>query len=219
MEKQLDKCKWLCHIACHVGKVITTTLVYFLLISVSLVLLYRFIPVPFTPLMIARTIEARLDGEELQIHHQWVPYHQISSELVNAVIDAEDAHFYEHKGFDIEAIRYAIEMNERYGRIICGGSTISQQTAKNIFCTNSRTYLRKAFEAYYTVLIELLWGKERILEVYLNMIEMGDGVFGAEAAAQAFFHCSAEQLSKSEAIQIAYSLSAPRVYMGKPEYY
>ncbi len=216
MEKQSDNCKRLCNIVCLIGKLVTTTLTYFLIFSVCLVLLYRYIPIPVTPLMIARTIEARINGEELHIQHKWVPYEQISSELVNAVINAEDAHFYEHRGFDLEAIRYAKEMNERYGYITGGGSTITQQTAKNIFCTHARTYLRKAVETYYSVLIELLWGKERILEVYLNMIEMGDGVFGAEAAAQAFFHCSAQDLSKYEAEQIAYSLPAPRTYMGKP---
>jgi monofunctional biosynthetic peptidoglycan transglycosylase len=197
-------------------QLIGTAAFYFFITSIALVLLYRFIPVPFTPHMISRKIEARAEGSTLHILHQWVPIEKISPHLQRSVIEAEDAHFYEHRGFDFDAITYAQEQNERYGMIVSGGSTISQQTAKNIFCTHARTYTRKAFEAYFTILIELLWGKERILEVYLNMIEMGDGVFGAEAAAQSYFHCSAEQLNQYQAAQIALSLPAPRLYMGKP---
>lgn len=199
-------------------QLIGTVAFYFIITSIALVLLYRFIPIPFTPHMISRKIEARAESGTLHIQHQWVPLERISPHLQRSVIEAEDAHFYQHRGFDFDAIKYAKEQNEEYGMIVSGGSTISQQTAKNIFCTHARTYTRKAFETYFTLLIELLWGKERILEVYLNMIEMGDGIFGAEAAAQTHFHCSAERLTQYEARQLAYSLPAPRLYWGKTRY-
>ena len=138
------------------------------------------------------------------------PLEDISPNLIAAVIDHEDAKFYEHRGFDWDAISYAYEQNQRYGRIVCGGSTISQQTAKNIFTFHSRTYLRKAVEAYFTILMELLWSKELILEVYLNMIEMGDGVFGAEAAADYYFSTSAAGLTRYDANYLAARLPDPR---------
>ena len=192
------------------AKILTTLLLSFFLSTLLIVLLFRFVPVPFTPLMLKRHIEAHQQGRHLQIQHHWTPLEDISPDLIAAVIDHEDAKFYDHRGFDWDAISYAYEQNQRYGRIVCGGSTISQQTAKNIFTFHSRTYLRKAVEAYFTVLIEFLWGKERILEVYLNMIEMGDGVFGAEAAADYYFSTSAAGLNRYDANYIAARLPAPR---------
>lgn len=192
------------------AKILTNLLLSFLLGSIALVLLFRFVPVPFTPLMLKRHIEAHQQGRHLEIQHQWIPLEDISPNLIAAVIDHEDAKFYDHRGFDWDAIRCAHKLNQRYGRITCGGSTISQQTAKNIFTFHSRTYLRKAVEAYFTILIEFLWGKERILEVYLNMIEMGDGVFGAEAAADYYFSTSAAGLNRYDANYIAARLPDPR---------
>mgnify|MGYP002513711038 FL=1 len=191
-------------------RILTNLLLSFLLGSIALVLLFRFVPVPFTPLMLLRHIEAHQQGRHLDIQHQWTPLEDISPNLIAAVIDHEDAKFYDHRGFDWDAIRCAHKLNQRYGRITCGGSTISQQTAKNIFTFHSRTYLRKAVEAYFTVLIEFLWGKERILEVYLNMIEMGDGVFGAEAAADYYFSTSAAGLTRYDANYLAARLPDPR---------
>lgn len=191
-------------------RILTNLLLSFLLGSIALVLLFRFVPVPFTPLMLKRHIEAHQQGRHLQIQHHWTPLEDISPDLIAAVIDHEDAKFYDHRGFDWDAISYAYEQNQRYGRIVCGGSTISQQTAKNIFTFHSRTYLRKGVEAYFTILIEFLWGKERILEVYLNMIEMGDGVFGAEAAADYYFSTSAAVLNRYDANYIAWRLPDPR---------
>lgn len=191
-------------------RILTNLLLSFLLGSIALVLLFKFVPVPFTPLMLLRHIEAHQQGRHLEIQHQWTPLEDISPNLIAAVIDHEDAKFYDHRGFDWDAIRCAHKLNQRYGRITCGGSTISQQTAKNIFTFHSRTYLRKAVEAYFTVLIEFLWGKERILEVYLNMIEMGDGVFGAEAAADYYFSTSAAGLNRYDANYIAWRLPDPR---------
>ena len=192
------------------AKILTTLLLSFFLSTLLIVLLFRFVPVPFTPLMLKRHIEAHQQGRHLQIQHQWTPLEDISPNLIAAVIDHEDAKFYDHRGFDWDAIRCAHKLNQRYGRITCGGSTISQQTAKNIFTFHSRTYLRKAVEAYFTILIEFLWGKERILEVYLNMIEMGDGVFGAEAAADYYFSTSAAGLDHYDANYIAARLPDPR---------
>ena len=192
------------------AKILTTLLLSFFLSTLLIVLLFRFVPVPFTPLMLLRHIEAHQQGRHLQIQHEWTPLEDISPDLIAAVIDHEDAKFYEHRGFDWDAISYAYEQNQRYGRIVCGGSTISQQTAKNIFTFHSRTYLRKAVEAYFTVLIEFLWGKERIMEVYLNMIEMGDGVFGAEAAADYYFSTSAAGLNRYDANYLAARLPDPR---------
>ena len=192
------------------AKILTTLLLSFFLSTLLIVLLFRFVPVPFTPLMLLRHIEAHQQGRHLEIQHHWTPLEDISPDLIAAVIDHEDAKFYDHRGFDWDAISYAYEQNQRYGRIVCGGSTISQQTAKNIFTFHSRTYLRKAVEAYFTILIEFLWGKERILEVYLNMIEMGDGVFGAEAAADYYFSTSAAGLDHYDANYIAARLPDPR---------
>ena len=188
-------------------------ILYFFLSSIALVVLFKFVPVPFTPLMLIRQVEARSEGRRLEIHHEWVPIEDISPELIAAVIDEEDARFYEHRGFDWDAIQCAHRYNQRMGKSIRGGSTISQQTAKNIFCTPSRTYVRKVFEAYFTILIEFIWGKERIMEVYLNSIEMGDGVFGAEAAANYHFRTSAAALDRYEAYYIARGLCNPRIFL------
>ena len=194
-------------------KHLSNLILSFFLSSIALVVVFKFVPVPFTPLMLIRQVEARSEGRRLEIHHEWVPIEEISPELIAAVIDEEDARFYEHRGFDWDAIQCAHRYNQRMGKSIRGGSTISQQTAKNIFCTPSRTYVRKAFEAYFTILIEFIWGKERIMEVYLNSIEMGDGVFGAEAAANYHFRTSAAALDRYEAYYIARGLCNPRIFL------
>lgn len=186
----------------------------FLLVSVCWVLVLRVVPVRLTPLMLIRMAEARRHGNSLAIRQTWVPIEKISPDMIAAVVDSEDAGFYTHRGFDWDAICSAYRVNRYYGRIVRGGSTISQQTAKNVFCTPSRTYLRKAFEAYFTALIELLWGKERIMEVYLNVVETGDGLFGVEAISQSYFGHSADRLSPSEACYIATILPCPHCYNG-----
>ena len=192
------------------ANILSTLLLSFFLSTLLLVVLFKFVPVPYTPLMCLRHMEAYREGRSLDIQHEWVPLEDISPNLIAAVINHEDAKFYEHRGFDWDAIVYAYEQNQHYGYIVSGGSTISQQTAKNIFTFHSRTYLRKAVEAYFTVLIEFIWGKERIMEVYLNMIEMGDGVFGAEAAAEHYFCDSAAGLNRHEANDLAVRLPDPR---------
>jgi monofunctional biosynthetic peptidoglycan transglycosylase len=178
-------------------------------ISLFFVVLYKFVPVPFTPLMLMRTIENNIDKKENSFSHDWEPIENISVNLQKAVIASEDGSFLVHNGFDFKAMQKAYKGNER-GRKIKGGSTISQQTAKNVFLWQGRSYLRKGLEAYFTVLIEFIWGKERIMEVYLNSIEMGNGVYGAQAAAEHWYRKDAKDLTPIQAAGIAAILPSPR---------
>lgn len=174
----------------------------FLLLSAFSVLLFRWVPVPITPLMLIRCVEQKSRGEKMVLRHDWVALEQISPKLQLAVVCSEDQNYLKHYGFDFDAIEKAMKTNENGGKLR-GASTISQQTAKNVFLWPGRSYLRKGFEVYFTLLIELLWSKERIMEVYLNSIEMGKGVYGAEAAADYWFHKQAKDLSKAESAAIA----------------
>ena len=177
--------------------------------SIVLVALLSVFPVYFTPLMGIRTAEqAILKNKSLAFKKDWEPIENISPHLYLAVVAAEDQKFLTHSGFDWEAIEKAFEGNKT-GKQLRGGSTISNQTAKNVFLWPGRNFIRKGIEAYFTVLIEFLWGKERILEVYLNVIEMGDGIYGAEAAAQYYFKKPASKLTRQEAALIAAVLPNP----------
>lgn len=178
-------------------------------LSIFVVVVYKFIPVYVTPLMIARSFERLWDGEEVRLEHKWVPVEKISPYLVQAVVASEDNLFMQHRGFDMQQIRKAID-ERKEGKRERGASTISQQTAKNVFLLPARSFVRKGLEAYFTVLIEWIWGKERIMEVYLNSIEMGDGIYGAEATARINFSKSAEKLTAGEAALIAATLPNPR---------
>lgn len=184
---------------------------WFLGISVGLVILYRFVPPPVTPLMVIRVFEQAFDEKrEVRLYKDWVSLDEMSPSMPLAVITSEDQKFEEHFGFDLEAIEKAQKYNARHkGKKVKGASTISQQTAKNVFLWPQRSYVRKAFEVYFTFLIELIWSKERIIEVYLNVIEMGDGVYGAEAAAQQYFGKSVSRLNDNEAALIAACLPNP----------
>jgi len=166
------------------------------------VILYRFIPPPVTPLMVIRAVEGR------GLDHRWKPIDKVAPALPRALIAAEDAKFCDHRGFDFDALQKAYENNES-GRKIRGGSTISQQTAKNVFLWPGRSYVRKGLEAWFTVLIETFWGKKRIMEVYLNSIEYGSGIYGAEAAAQRYFGVGADQLTQAQAARLAAILPSP----------
>lgn len=179
-------------------------------ITIGLTLLYRFVPVPLTPLMVIRLFEEPKAGQKHRLYHDWVAYDQISPHLVKAVVASEDQRFMEHWGFDLKAIEKAYKRNQKGKKRKLGGSTISMQTAKNVYLWPGRTWIRKGFEAYFTGLIELLWSKERIMEVYLNSIEMGAGIYGAEAAAQAWFNKPATKLTAREAVRIAACLPDPR---------
>lgn len=183
----------------------------FIAVSLFFVVLYKFVPVPFTPLMAIRAIENKKADKEAICSHDWEPLENISINLQKAVIASEDGMFLSHNGFDFGAMQKAYKNNSR-GRKIKGGSTISQQTAKNVFLWQGRSYLRKGLEAYFTVLIELIWGKERIMEVYLNSIEMGDGVYGAQAAAQHWYRKDAANLTPIQAAGIAAILPNPRKF-------
>ncbi|GAA4057199.1 monofunctional biosynthetic peptidoglycan transglycosylase [Flavobacterium chungnamense] len=186
-------------------------MLWFFGISILLVVLFKWIPVPFTPLMITRAIEQKIDGQEMTCSHDWVPLEDISINLQKAVIASEDGNFLKHNGFDFKAMQKAFKNNNR-GKKLKGGSTISQQTAKNVFLWQGRSYIRKGLEAYFTFLIEIVWGKERIMEVYLNSIEMGKGVYGAEAAAEHWYRTDAKNLTKIQAAGIAAILPNPRKY-------
>lgn len=186
-------------------------LLWFFGISLFLVILFKWVPVPFTPLMVTRALEQKFAEKEMTCSHTWVPLEEISTNMQKAVIASEDGTFLSHYGFDFKAMQKAFRNNER-GRRLKGGSTISQQTAKNVFLWQGRSYLRKGLEAYFTVLIEIVWGKERIMEVYLNSIEMGEGVYGVEAASEYWYKTKADNLTKMEAAGIAAILPNPRKY-------
>jgi len=184
-------------------------LIFFFASSIVFTILYRFIPPPATPLMLIRVIENIADKKTPAIKKDWVSIDNISPYLVLAVITSEDNNFETHYGLDFKAIEKAKKLNAR-GKKIRGASTITQQTAKNVYLWQARTYVRKGLELYFSGLIELFWGKKRIMEVYLNVIEMGDGIYGAEAASQFYFHKSAKSLTRSEASALAAVLPNPR---------
>ena len=182
--------------------------------TIFFVVLYRFVPVPLTPLMIIRCAQQVSRGEKIRLKHQWVPLEEMSKYLPVAVMASEDQRFLQHHGFDVVEIQNAIEERQS-GKRLRGGSTISQQTAKNVFLWPKSSWVRKGFEAYFTVLIELCWNKERIMEVYLNSIEMGDGIYGAEAVAQQHFSRPAKKLSPANCALVAATLPNPLKYSSK----
>jgi monofunctional biosynthetic peptidoglycan transglycosylase len=196
----------------RVSRFIIKLFLWFGVLSILWVLFYKFVPIAYTPLMALRYINGNTDYES---HHDWKPIEQISTNLQLAVICAEDQNFINHNGFDYEAIKRAFNENKITKRTK-GGSTISQQTAKNVFLWPQRSWLRKGFEVYFTFLIEKVWGKERILEVYLNSIEMGDGVYGAEAASNYWFNKKAKNLTRQEAASIAGVLPNPLEFKANP---
>jgi monofunctional biosynthetic peptidoglycan transglycosylase len=191
-----------------IGRFIVNVFIGFILLSVLSVVLFRFIAVPFTPLMIIRCVQQELHGKPVMMYKSWQPISKISPNLQLAVVASEDQNFLSHMGFDVKAIQEDIEYNKTH-RIKRGASTISQQTAKNVFLWPSRSLVRKGFEVYFTFLIELIWSKERIMEVYLNVIEMGDGIYGAEAASQVYFKKHAKDLSPYQAACIASIIPDP----------
>lgn len=183
-------------------RILKLTVILFLGITVFWVILYRFVNPPVTWLMVTRGFERKSDGKDWKIDKQWIDFDDIADPMKKAAVAAEDQKFLDHFGFDFKAMERAIDKNAHSHKLI-GGSTISQQTAKNVFLWSGRSYVRKAFEAYFTVLIEIFWSKKRIMEVYLNEIEMGDGIYGVEAASQAYYHKSAGNLSTYQAAAIA----------------
>ena len=183
----------------------------FITVSVALVLMFRWVPVRYTPLMLKRAIQYR-KVESFSTKHDWVSLKDISPEMVKAVVMTEDQKFYTHKGFDWDALKEMWDAHNKKGTRLRGCSTISQQTAKNVFSFGSHTSTRKVWEAYWTVLIEKLWSKDRIMEVYLNVIEMGPGIYGAESAAKHYYGIHAKSLNRRQAVSIAICLPNPLRY-------
>lgn len=195
-------------------KYILYILLFFFLSTLSAVIVYRYMPVYYTPLMAIRSWEYRSSGRPTPLRHHWVPIEQISPYLVSAVIAGEDGRFFRHSGFDTVEIKKALRENKTRKRPR-GASTISQQTAKNVFLWPASSWVRKGLEAYFTVLIEFFWSKERILEVYLNSIEMGPGIYGAHAAAQYYFSRTPDRLTREQSALLAAVLPNPRRYSVK----
>ena len=196
--------------------IIRWTVVAFLGSTILAVVALRFLPVYFTPLMFIRCYEQMTEGKSLKMKHHWVPLNKISTSLPMAVMASEDAKFLKHHGFDYQAIEHAAERNRKHPeKRKLGASTISQQTAKNVFLWPGRSWVRKGFEVYFTALIELMWPKERIMEVYLNSIEMGDGIYGADAVAEEHFGTDALSLTKAQCALIAATLPNPRKFSSK----
>lgn len=201
-----------------ITNIIKWMVVAFFVTTIFSVIIYKYVPVYVTPLMVIRTVSS-----SESIHHKWISLEEMPEDIVKAVIASEDAHFLSHNGFDFKAIKQAIEHNKKNNKTKRGASTISQQTAKNVFLWPSRSWLRKGLEAYFTVLIELFWDKQRIIEVYLNSIEMGNGIFGIAAVADKHFDKEPEELTKRQCALIAATLpnpikfnsAAPSPYMRK----
>jgi len=180
-----------------------------IVVSVLWVLLYKYVQVPYTPLMLKRSIQFSGQDSEFCTRHDWVPLENISANMVKAVIATEDNRFAQHNGFDIEEIRKMLDEHQDKGKPIRGCSTISQQTAKNCFTFCSDTWIRKGFEAWYTFLIEKIWGKRRIMEVYLNVVELGKGIYGVETASQVWYGKNAARLTQVQSIKLAVCLPNP----------
>ncbi|MEJ7695044.1 monofunctional biosynthetic peptidoglycan transglycosylase [Daejeonella sp.] len=191
------------------ARILAKVIIWFIGITFVWVLALKFINPPVTFLMLQRGIERKIDGKEWKIEKEWIHFDDLSDNLKKAAIAGEDVNFLKHRGFDFKAMENAFEKNQKSKKVI-GGSTISQQTAKNVFLWPGRSYVRKAFEVYFTGLIELLWSKERILEVYLNVIETGDGLYGAEAASRNYYHKSAVSMTKQQAALLVAVFPNPR---------
>ena len=183
---------------------------WFVGVSLFSVIVFKWMPIPVTPLMLIRNVQQVAKGEKLKLKHDWVSIKKISPHMQLAAVCSEDQNFFKHHGFDFGAMKKAMKEAERKNGKLRGASTISQQTAKNVFLWPGRSWVRKGLEVWFTGLIELIWGKKRILEVYLNSIEMGNGIYGAEAAAQNYFGTPASKLSKYQAASVIAILPSPR---------
>lgn len=191
-------------------RVTKLAVIFFFSSTLLAVVLFSFINPPVTPLMVKRAFLKKPDGKRVGIHKDWVSFKEISPAMMRAVIASEDNRFLDHWGIDVDAVQKAVEYNKRHRRKR-GASTITQQVAKNVFLWPSRTWIRKGFELYFTVLIEVVWSKKRIMVVYLNVMETGNGLYGVEAAAQKYFRKPAAKLTRGEAALIAAALPNPRV--------
>lgn len=195
-------------------RIVAKVLLGLLAFSTFMVVVFKFVPPFRTPLMISRSVGAMIGGKDSHIRYDWTPYEEISREAAIAVVASEDQNFPNHWGFDLGEIKKAITQSKT-GKRTRGASTISQQVAKNVFLWNGRSFLRKGLEVYFTMLIELVWGKERILEVYLNVAEMGDMTFGVQAASQRYFKKPANKITRKQAALLAAVLPNPRRFLVK----
>ncbi|MGD0710095.1 MAG: monofunctional biosynthetic peptidoglycan transglycosylase [Bacteroidales bacterium] len=200
-----NKIKWL-------GKWMLRLFLFFFVFTLTPVVLYKFFSPSITPLMFLRALAMKTSGDTIHLSYKWIPIDDMSPYLYRAAIAAEDDHFMTHHGFNFGAMEQALESNEKNEKFIKGGSTISQQTSKNVFLWPNRDYLRKGLEAWFTILTEQLWGKKRIMEVYLNVVELGDGVFGVEAASMKYFKKHASQLNQWEAASLIAVFPNPHIY-------
>lgn len=198
-----------------IGRLIKWIVVAFFASTILAVVALKVMPVWVTPLMLIRAAESIGKGEMPVMHHTWVPMEDMTPNMPKAVMASEDQRFLMHHGFDFDAIQKAVERNMKAGKKKYGASTISQQTAKNVFLWPGRSWLRKGLEMYFTTLIEFIWGKERIMEVYLNSIEMGNGIYGVEAVAEHNFGKTAATLTKQDCALIAATLPNPRKFSSK----
>jgi monofunctional biosynthetic peptidoglycan transglycosylase len=195
-------------------KIVLKVSLWFFAVSIVSVILFRWVPIPVTPLMLIRCVEQKSEGKEMKLIKTWKSLEEISPHLQLAVVCAEDQNYLKHHGFDFGAIKKAIKHNKKSKRKR-GASTISQQVAKNVFLWPGRSWVRKGFEVYFTFLVETFWSKERIMEVYLNVIEMGSGIYGAEAASKEYFNKTAIKINKRQAATIAVILPNPVKYNAK----
>jgi monofunctional biosynthetic peptidoglycan transglycosylase len=184
-------------------------IIWFIGLSLILVILFKWIPVPVTPLMLIRSGQQLINGKELRLKHDWVSIKKISPHMQLAAVCSEDQNFFTHHGIDFGAMKKAVTESKKKNGKLRGASTISQQTAKNVFLWPHRSWVRKGLEVWFTGLIELIWGKKRILEVYLNSIEMGNGIYGAEAASNYYFNIKASELTKYQATSIVAIFPSP----------
>lgn len=202
-----------------VFKWVRRLILFFFISTIGATVIYKFVPVYITPLMVIRTVQQLAKGEKIVCYHSWVPLDRISPALPQAVVASEDNLFMEHHGFDLKAIKQATKENKTRKRPR-GASTISQQTAKNVFLWPHSSWVRKGLEVYFTFLIETIWGKKRIMEVYLNSMETGNGLYGAEAVAKYHFKTTARKLSSAQCALIAATLPNPlRFNSARPSAY
>ncbi|MCB0748727.1 MAG: monofunctional biosynthetic peptidoglycan transglycosylase [Ignavibacteriae bacterium] len=192
-------------------KIISKIIIFLFLITITIVIIFRFLPIPTSSFMVQNKISNLFSNKSTHIEYDWVSKDNISNSIKLAVIAAEDQKFLDHFGFDIESIEKAISRNKKSKRIR-GASTITQQTAKNLFLWSGKSFIRKGLEAYFTLLLELFWSKERILEVYLNIAEFGENVYGVQASAKKYFNRNAGQLTYQNAAMMAAVLPNPKRY-------
>ena len=211
-----EKLKWLkINGLKYVLRLFLKIAIWFIGLSLFFVVLFKWVPVPVTPLMLIRTAQQITSGQKVILKHDWVPMKNISPHLQLAAVCSEDQNFFKHYGIDFGAMKKAVNESKKKNGRLRGASTISQQTAKNVFLWPQRSWLRKGLEVWFTGLIELIWGKKRILEVYLNSIEMGNGIYGVEAAANNYFGTSASKLTKYQSASIIAILPSPRKWNAK----